>query len=80
MKFDPITKRTIGSIEVLLFVVAFELFRAIFFGATLFGVLVYGLALFALWLGRAHFKADFTLTQLYELFVSEKKDQEKPTP
>lgn len=63
MKFEPITTRKIGSIEVLLFALVFEALRANFIG-----VIVYITALGAFFVGRVHFGGDFSLAQLYGLF------------
>lgn len=73
MKFDPIVKRKIGSIEVLLFVIFAEILRL-----NALATIIYIAVLVAFVLGRSHFKEDFTLAQLYGLFVDpDKKDQEK---
>jgi hypothetical protein len=72
MKFDPITTRKIGSIEVLLFALVFEALRANFLG-----VLVYVAAIAAFFVGRVQFGGDFSLAQLYGLLRSNK---ETPTP
>jgi hypothetical protein len=72
MKFSPITERKLGSIEVLLFVILFEVIRGNFLGT-----LVYAGITIAFWLGRAHFKEDFSLAQLYGLFTTDKQEKQK---
>lgn len=72
MKFSPITTRKIGSIEVIVFAIVFEVIRANFIGA-----LVYIAAFAAFFVGRVHFDGDFSLSQLSGLLRSNK---EKPTP
>lgn len=68
---EPITKRKFGALEVLLFVIVFEVFTMDFFSAL--GFIVLAVLVF---LGRAHFGGDFSLAQLHGLLVSKK---EKPT-
>ncbi len=72
MTFTPITERKMGSIEVLLFALVFEVVRANFIGS-----LAYVAALGAFFVGRVHFGGDFSLSQLYGLIRSNKG---KPTP
>ncbi len=67
MKFDPITTRLIGSMEVLAFALVFEIVRANFLGA-----LVYVALLAAFFMGRVHFGSDFSLLQLSGLFSQKK--------
>lgn len=68
MKFAPILTRKIGSIEVLLFALVFEVVRANFVGA-----LLYIGAIAAFFIGRVHFGGDFSLSQLYGLLRSNKE-------
>ena len=72
MKFAPITTRKIGSIELVVFSLVFEIVRANFLGA-----LVYIAVFTAFFVGRVHFGGDFSLAELIGLFRSNK---EKPTP
>ena len=70
MNFAPITQHKIGVIQILLFVVVFEVVTGDFLAALFFIVLTV-----AAYMGKSHFAGDFSLAQLYGLFTS----KEKPT-
>jgi hypothetical protein len=70
VNFSPITKHPIGIIQILLFVVVFEVVTGDYWSALGFIALT-----LAAYMGKSHFSGDFSLAQLYGLFTS----KEKPT-